>query len=59
MNKCCECKFWIKESDKWGKCNHIDCKDGMFAGGMLKHTRARYKNNKACKTRFVRKEENE
>ena len=63
MNKCRECIFWKRTSKMWGECsealqgtwfmNHT--KHGNY---MAKHTNSRYHGQKACKTRFISRKEN-
>lgn len=62
MNKCEDCKHWIKIDDKWGICPLARtgwflnkpswCKEGYMA----RHTQARLKYQRACKRNFEPKE---
>lgn len=62
MVTCETCAFWKRKSDIWGDCLHPDCLTSYFLfhrpwapeGYRCKHSRARYKHTKACKTRYVR-----
>lgn len=54
---CMECIYWQQKHSGWGICTHEKVLTGyyMHNGHKIKHTAARYKNDTACKRRFVEK----
>lgn len=62
MNACEDCAHWCKKQPLWGDCDIAAVGDATVysrwcpEGRKAKHAQGRYKKQKACKTRFSKKE---
>lgn len=58
MIACQTCAHWIPKTDKWGTCPLANNKMYVHPKGFkCRHTQARYKGTRACKTRYEPKED--